>query len=381
MGGTSMRYLPTGHLIYAYGEQLFGVAFDLGTLSVLGNAVPLVDGVMRESQVWQSGVAHYDVSANGTLIYARLELAGSRIPVWVDRTGREMPVDFEPGLYGLPRVSPDGTRLAFNDAGEGNPIWIWDIAADTRTRLALGPNGGDWPVWTPDGLRIAYHPGAGQLIDWQAANNIGGPSRVTTGASPESGAFHPEGFSPSGAELLFYGRGGSGTGIDIGLVSVGAGADPVWLLQGPSNEAASDISPDGRWIVYQSDESGRDEVYVRPFPNVDEDRRQVSNAGGTQPLWSPDGRELFYVEPGTPPRLMTVSVEPGSASFEFTDRSALMDWPYVGSRLGRNYDVTVDGTRFIAIRDLSEESTDPGIIVVENWFEEVEQRVPTFESE
>jgi serine/threonine-protein kinase len=257
-----------------------------------------------------------------------------------------------------------------------NDILIWDFAGETRTRLALGRSGGDWPVWTPDGERIAYHPSIGPVIDWRSSNNIGSAERLASGGEGALDPFHPEVFSPSGAELVFHGRATSASGNDIGVVTLDGSAEPVWLLRGTSNESSADISPNGRWLAYHSDESGRNEIYVRPFPNVDDNRWQISNRGGLHARWSRDGRELFFLEPGSPGRIIAVDVTLSNTDFSFGERHPIIDWPYVIS-FDRPYDVSLDGKQFLALKTVGNEGVTPKIIIVQNWFDELQQLVPT----
>jgi len=375
-GGSNARYLPTGHLVYAFEDGLFAVAFDLDnlTVTVSGGVVPLVQGVMRAG----FGATHYDVSENGTLVYVAGDVAAvERTLVWVDREGREEAIPIQPSGYAYPQMSPDGLRVILGDQNAAdNNLWIWDFVGETRTRLTIGENVGILPVWTPNGTRIAYGSYGGD-IDWKAANNTGSVERLATGVAG-AGPPMPYFFSRSGDELVFRSPGNPETGDDIGMIIVGSDAEPVWLLQGPYDELNAELSPDGRWMAYQSNESGNYEIYVRPFPNVDGDQVPVSTAGGYKPLWSRDGRELFYLDPGPPVRLMSASVVATETAFSVGTRSSILDWPYRGlQRSGRQYDVSPDGQQFLAIKESGTEDASARIIVVQNWFEEVRRLVPT----
>ena len=182
---------------------------------------------------------------------------------------------------------------------------------------------------------------------------------------------------------MFRTPGNPETKDDIGIVTIGDGAKPTWLLQGPYAERNAEISPDGRWIAYQSDESGQWDIYVRPFPDVDEDQTLVSRAGGVMPLWSRDGRELFYLEQGPPTSLMSVFIEASETVFSLGARTPLLDWPYRGViwGAGRTYDVSPNGQRFLAIKELQggSEAGRPQIIIVENWFDELTRLAPPTE--
>jgi len=377
-GGNDARYLPTGHLVYASEEGLFAVAFDLDNLTVSGGVVPLVQGVLRATATPFTGAANYGVSENGTLVYVAGDMpVVERTLVWVDREGREEAIPIQPSGYAYPQMSPDGLRVALNDQNApDNNLWVWDFVGETRTRLTIGENVGVYPVWTPDGTRIAYGSYGGGL-DWKAANNTGSVERLATGVTGGAGRSGPYFFSRSGDELVFRRFGNPGTGFDIGMIIVGSDAEPVWLLQGPYDELNAELSPDGRWMAYQSNESGNYEIYVRPFPNVD-DQVTVSNAGGYKPLWSRDGRELFYLDPGPPVRLMSASVVATETVFSVGTRTAILDWPYLGlgRRPGRMYDVSLDGQQFLAIKESGTEDASSRIIVVQNWFEELNRLAP-----
>ena len=374
-GGNDARYLPTGHLVYAFEDGLFAVAFDLDnlTVTVSGGVVPLVQGVMRTG----FGATHYDVSENGTLVFVAGDVAAvERTLVWVDREGREEAIPIQPSGYAYPQMSPDGLRVILGDQNAAdNNLWIWDFVGETRTRLTIGENVGILPVWTPNGTRIAYGSYGGD-IDWKAANNTGSVERLATGVAG-AGPPMPYFFSRSGDELVFRSPGNPETGDDIGMIIVGSDAEPVWLLQGPYDELNAELSPDGRWMAYQSNESGNYEIYVRPFPNVDDDQVPVSTAGGYKPLWSRDGRELFYLDAGPPVRLMSVPVVATETAFSVGTRSSILDWPYRDGRAGRMYDVSLDGQQFLAIKESGTEDASARIIVVQNWFEEVQRLVPT----
>ena len=380
-GGNDARYVPTGHLIYALGDGLFAVAFDPDSLTLVGGAVSLVQGVMRAGAN-STGAANYGISQNGTLVYVTgSAAANTRSLVWVDREGREEEIAAEPSAYVYPRISPDATRVALDDRNADDDLWVWDFAAETRTRLIVGEAGGRYPVWTPDGDRIAYDDNTGNIA-WKAANNTGTSERLA-GALRTEGGGDPNTyfFAPTGTALVFRDQGNPDTGNNIGMIALEDGAEPVWLLNESFNERNAELSPNGRWMAYQSDESGENEIYVRPFPNVDDDRVLVSNAGGSEPLWSRDGAELFYHNAGAgADALMVAAVQPDGPVFSVDTRTPLLDWPYYtgdGTTVGRTYDVSPDGQRFLALRRAGADGTATSqIIVVQNWFSELERLVP-----
>ena len=234
--------------------------------------------------------------------------------------------------------------VAVEDANPDGDVWVWDFAGETHTRLTVGDGDADYPVWTPDSTRIAYGWNSGD-INWKAANNTGSPERFAESPGREGGADpDPYFFVPDGTALVFRSAGNVATGNDIGVVALEDGAEPEWLLEETFNERNAELSPNGRWMAYDSDESGQYEIYVRPFPNIDDDRKTISNAGGQKPLWSRDGSELFYLEPGLSPRLVAATVDGDDTDFLVSGRTALLDWPYRGlGGAGRPYDVSLDG--------------------------------------
>ncbi len=191
----------------------------------------------------------------------------------------------------------------------------------------------------------------------------------------ESGAqIYPYFFSPSGSELVFFDQ--NRNVRDIGMVAIDGDAEPTWLLETEFLERNAELSPDGNWMAYESNESGDFEIYVSPFPNTSAGKQQVSRNGGRFPLWSRDGRELFYVESGGQPRLMAVPVDT-SAAFASGNPEAVVDFPYFSGNPGRPYDVSPDGRRFLVIASAgSNGEAGPQIITVLNWTEELKQRVP-----
>ena len=369
--GNQPHYVPTGHLIYGHGEgALMGVPFDLETLQTTGSPVTLLPSL----DVRGGGSSQFAVSESGTLIYAvgRGIYAASRSLVWVDRDGREEPIEADPNTYVYPRISPDGRRVALETRGDEGGILIWNLDGQTLTRLILGDEIVQYPLWTPSGERVVY--GSGGDLYWKASNNTGVPEILAE--APEGvGNVAPYFFAPDGAAVVFR-QGAPVTGTDLIMISVEADAPVIWRLAGNFVEQNAELSPDGRWMAYESNESGEFEIYVRPFPQVEEDQVLVSNNGGRFPLWSRDGGELFYLQPG--PELISVSLDTGEADQPFTygDREVVMEWPYFARLPGRSYDASPDGQRFLAVT--SEAGAGEGatqVHLVTNWFEELRQRM------
>ena len=363
-GGRDARYAPTGHLVYVLDGTLLAVPFDVDALEVMGGPIPMAEGVMTAGL--RSGAAQFSVSDTGALVYVTGSDPGDRTLVWVDRDGGEEALAAEPRAYTYPRISPDGGRLAVEVRDQENDIWIWDFARETLTRLTFDPRGDSYPVWTPDGTRVAFssfRDGPRDLY-WKAADSTGAVERLTESEDQPV----PYAFTPDGRHLVF--REQDEQGFNLGVLSLEGSPEP--LLATEFSEVNGEISPDGRWLAYQSNASGQGEIYVRPFPNVEEGQWLISSGGGTRPLWARDGQELFYLAPGA--RLMAVGVQtepsfaPGNAEEVFEG--------YWAGPTRRSYDISPDGERFLMIKE-SAGSDSTEFILVLNWFNELERLVPT----
>ena len=347
--GSSPRYAPTGHLVYAVEDGSVRAApFDVDRLEITGSPVPLVEGVV----VKNTGAASFDVAGNGRLVYASGGVAsGERSLAWVDGEGRMEPIGVPRRGYVHARLSPDGARVALDSVAEENDLWTWDFARGTLQPLTVGPGRQTGQVWHPDGARIAFRGSMGGVegLYWQAADGSGTAERLA------EGPYFPTAFTPDGTRLLFH-QPSATPPRDIGVVSLDGERRVELLLDEPFNELNAEISTDARWLAYQSDESGQTEIYVRPFPDVDAAREQVSTGGGTRPLWSRDGRELYYwVEPGT---IMAVPVDAGddfTAGRPEVAVQGTLSSPGVASRF---YDASPDGDRFLVITEARDAKGD-----------------------
>ncbi len=365
-GGNHPRYVASGHLLYEVQGTLRAVVFDLDRLAVAGNPVPVAEGLVASP--WEGA---FSVAPNGTLVYLQgiSQIGATRTLVWVDRQGREEALELPPRAYAAARLSPDGTRVALEVRDENFDIWVWHLIRQTLTRLTFDPEANFGGVWSPDGQRLAFSRGAdGENIYWQAADGTGTPERLTQRSRPQ----RPSAFAPDASALLFH---EPPTGSqDVGIVTLNGDRKSALILQTPFDEENAEVSPDGRWLAYQSNESGREEIYVRPFPDVGSGRWQVSTGGGTRPLWARSGRELFYyVPPGT---IVAVPIEAGSAFAAGTPRP-LSTGDYLAPTASRQYDVSPDGQRFLMIKAApGEAAAPPQLIVVQNWLEELKRLVP-----
>jgi dipeptidyl aminopeptidase/acylaminoacyl peptidase len=362
--GSAPRLASTGDLIYAQNGTLMAVPFNSKRLELAGSPVPVLEGV-RQSPF---GVTQYDLSAGGTLVYlpGGMQVSLSRL-AWVDRAGKEQLLGAPANVYNFPRLSPDGLHVAVGMMVTANDIWLYDTARDVLSRATSAGTHNINPAWSPDGRRFAFSSDrAGPLnLFWQHVDGSGAAERLTTSPSPTIASS----WSPNGQTIAFMQTSGE-TGQDIWTVGLhDRKARP--FLETRFNETAPVFSPDGQRIAYASDESGRWEVYVQPFPGPG-GRSQVSTHGGTEPLWNPAGRELFY-RAGNRMMAVPVTLQP---AFSADRPTALFEGPWLPtSRTLRNYDVSLDGQRFLMLKAVDEDQGLQQIVVVQNWFEELKRRM------
>jgi serine/threonine-protein kinase len=307
--------------------------------------------------------------------------------VWVSRRGVETPIGAPTRLYGVARLSPDGTRVALDIRSPATDIWVWDLARETLTPLNLDPAVDLAPVWTQDSRKIIWSSsrgGGNPNVYFQSADGTGAVERLTTNERAQFAT----GVTPDGSRfILFSPSAASGIGalaaVDIFTAALdGRGQPPVPLLQSSAQKLAGEISPEGHWLAYQSDESGRHEVFVRPFPNVDSGRWQVSTEGGTRPAWSRKGDELFYLDGND--KLTAVRFQTSGTTFIPGKPARVLNERYVAGSTTRgydlrSYDVSADGQRFLMLKETAGASTAaplPTMTVVMNWVEELKSRVP-----
>jgi Tol biopolymer transport system component len=378
-GGRARRSLgEVGHLVYSAAGTLRAVAFDLARLEPRGTSVPVVPDVVTTA----NGGVDAVVAGDGTLAYVSggggVAGAGAlRTLVWVDRQGHETPIPAPPRAYVFPRLSPDGTRIAVFASDQESDIWVWDLGRTTLIPVTFGPFIDTYPVWTPDGRRLIFSSDrAGERnLFWQAADNTGAVERLTDSPSSQNATA----VSPDGARLIFT-ETARKTGEDVMQVELDGTHSVTPLVQSPFTERNGVVSPDGRWLAYEANDSGRFEIYVRPFPAVNSGHWLVSAAGGSRPLWARTGQELVYSSPTG--ALMRVGVE-RAPSWAATTPTLLVKEGYYtspGARPGRTYDISPDGQRFLLIKEgdgTNQTATPPQIIVVQHWVEELKRLVPT----
>lgn len=368
------EYVGTGHLVYAPSDApgLRAVRFDVSRLDVFGEPIPVVDHLMTK----KGGAANFSLSERGALVYVPVSEPTS--PVWVKRQGGEEPIPMPRHTYGTPRLSPDGTRVALSiydpeRGGNDLGIVIWDLSLAKLTQLPMHDIA--FPVWTPDGRRIVFASELGGGVAnlyWQEAAATGAVERLTTTPIDH----WAQSISPDGKRLVLIERTRVAPNWNLGLLPMNGLASPPGsdkpgiepLLKTKTTEMNAEISPDGRWLAYQSDESGRNEVYVRPFPNMDAGHWQISNGGGSEPDWAQSGQELFYLDASG---FLTSAPFRTTPSFRVGKATRVL---YTRYRSGdvRDYDVSRDGQRFLMIKE-----NPASIVVVLNWLEELKRRALT----
>jgi len=381
--GTSARYLPSGHILYAVGGILFAVVFDLQQLEAVGGPVQVVEGVLRTSgNPLIAFEAQFGVSPNGSLAYipgpvnaeSQLDLA------WTDRTGKVEPLKLSPGSYVNPRLSPDGRRVAFGvDDGTKADIWVHDVSGGSSPRRLTFGGHNRFPVWSSDGQHLVFQSdrdGDAGLFQ-QRADVSGTAERLTTA---DRGTSHiPDSWSPKDNTLLFDVV--KNSNVSLWTLSLDGKKAAAFGQFEASDPTGAVFSPDGRWVAYSAGvRPASHYIYVQPFPATREWYQITAEADdGHHPQWSQDGKELFFIGPGrlvsvgitTQPRFSVgtaVSIPRG-----FTEGN--------GASNVRSYDVSPDGQRFIgvvvaSIPGQSAAVEGPQLLVVSNWFEELKQRVP-----
>ena len=334
-GGDMGRYVRSGHVVFGRLDALMAVPFDLERLAVTGAAVRTGETVRIGSEG-----ADYAVSDEGVLVHlpGDAHRMDTRL-VWVDRAGRIEPIPTPAQDIANPTVAPVGRRAAFNVHGATNEIAIADFERGTITGLTSNSNGSQSPVWSPDGLRIAYRgTRKGFRNVWvKPVDGTSDEQQLTRGDHVQT----PLSWSPDG-KLLMYSDVDPASGFDLWLVSPADGKMQP-LVAAPLDQNGGQWSPDGRWIAYASQESGRNEIFVLPFPLTGE-RWRISTAGGSEPLWSPDGRELFYRAAG---QIMAVDVRTSPGFTVGTPRALFPDGFVNGPNTKTGYSIALDGGRFL----------------------------------
>ena len=365
--GSNPHYAESGHLVFAGDGMLGAVGFDLQQLAATGDPVTVLRNVFTKP----SGAANFALSRDGTLVYvpgSREGLARHAL-VWAGRDGSERILPVEPRLYYQPRLSPEGDRIAITVFDGSNDIWVEDLSRGTSTRITFDPDQDTDPLWSPDGRTLVFssdREGGVPSLYAKPADGSGREQRLDAAVHPRQ----PESFSPDGRLLVLSERRPE-TGLDLLLLSLESGTERK-LVATEANESEGRLGPDGRFLAYRSDESGRPEVYVRPFPDVEAGKWQVTTQGGEKPVWARDGEELFYVN-GVG-RVASVSFR-GRPAVSVGSPAELIERDYVADTLGPTFDVAGDGRRLLMLKREGA-GDDAEAILVLNWLQEVQRLVP-----
>ena len=370
-GGFSARYSPGGYLVYAREGNLYAASFDAKNLEVTGSPVKVAEGVFMSTN---TGSAYFDVSRAGALAYAvgKAE-GGERTLVWVDRQGKATPLPLPVRSYLFPRISPDSRQVAFEVEGVNHDLYLYDPDRDVTTKMTTDGMS-HAPVWTPDGRRLAFRSWkAGTMtMWWMPADRSGPEERLTTVGSRQSLVS----FAPDGRHATFN-QMEPGTRNDIWMLPLQGDRVPQPFVKSKFNEGSARFSPDGRWVAYCTNESGRNEVFVQPWPGPGP-KIQISSEGGADPIWSRNGKELFYRN-GDKMMVVAVSLAGG---FQAGKPRLLWEGQYshgMSSSCGppgtteANYDVTSDGRRFLMVEDRDLGAVSTRIVVVLNFAEELKR--------
>ena len=374
-GGRDARYVATGHLVYAFEDALVALPFDVDTLELSGGSVSILQSVRRNRT---TGAAHYSFSDSGTLVYVPVigGLSAQRTAVWVDRRGvAESIATIPTGGYGKPRLSPDGERLLIWADGD---LWIYDIASGRRDAFTTDGMTIDYTAWSPDGTQVAYSSSrSGAIEAWiQPADGSAEAKQLT---KDSDGDLHVDSWSPIGDVLTVHEHGGGTDILMIPLPDADATPQP-FVDEERVGESEAQFSPAGRFVAYVSDRTGERQIYVRPYPGPGAPEI-VSVDGGVEPIWGANG-ELFYRHPVTHAMMsVAVSAEPtltvGVPELLFDAQEYV---GYTGGSPRAWFDVARDGQQFLMIRNAGavgeDGSSRPQINIVQNWFEELKERVP-----
>jgi Tol biopolymer transport system component len=355
----------SGHLIFARGGFLLAQPFDAGSLQLTGEPVRVAD----QLEVVRDGRGFFSASDNGSLVYASSSALYNQQLTWIDRTGRPLEPVGPPGMYESPRLSPDGKQVAVTRMDPNTrtqDIYVIDLARGASSRLTLDPADDRYAIWSPDGSRIvwAHQEENSHQFRQKLASGVGQEEVLFKSDAPVAqGSWSPDG------RFILYTRSSPKTRSDLYILPLEGDRQPFAFLETPFVEASGRFSPDGRWIAYHSNDQGRDEVYVQPFP-ASGAKWQISTTVGSQPQWRGDGKELFYMSGDN--KLLAVEVKPGS-SFAAGVPKALFDLaPLRMVTSNRSFAVTADGQRFLVVTQ-RQEAANVQYTVVVNWAAEAKQ--------
>jgi serine/threonine-protein kinase len=374
-GGTSARYLPSGHVVYTNRNTMFAIPFDVEALETRGTPVPVLNDVAYDLA---AGLAQYDVSRDGTLVYRGGSVSGGALAIVqsVDENGRSTVLYSKPSNHATPpRIAPDGTRIAMVlREGAAQDVWVYDTQRGASTRLTFGEAAFVSPAWSPDGKFLAIGSIGGGIF-WARADGGGRAERLIP--SMDKSIVFPMSFTSDGSRLLYYEVVGTPQIFTVPLdLSEGVKAGkPERYLSSQFADTLPAFSRDGRWIVYQSNDAGRDEIYVRPFPlsaSGQGGKWQISTGGGRSPQWSPNGREILYQSAD-----QVMSVEYTVRGDTFVPGKPRV-WLNKSDAVAA-FDLAPDGKHVVVLTPATGgDSARPehSVMFLQNFFDELRRRVP-----
>jgi Tol biopolymer transport system component len=353
---TRVQYAEPGYLLFVRERTLVAQKFDARSLSLEGEPVPIGEGLGTGNL----GLASFTASRNGVLVFRGGELTGTRL-VWVDRSGKESAAVEAPADYRDTSLSPDGSRLAYDVSGSGTQgdLWIRDLARGVSSRFTFDAAAELNPQWSPDGRRIAYTSRAKGRGDLYVKDASG--TREAEPLLVNADEKYVSDWSSDGRHILFTSRGDGDSGWDIWTMPLNGDRKPFPIVKTTFAELWATFSPDGKYIAYQSNESGRAEIYVHEFPQA-QNKWQVSTEGGSEPFWRRDGRELYY-RAGS--KLIAVPVQTG-ATFTIGAPSELFETRFATATVRAKYRPAHDGQRFLVLAPLAHQAEQPAAVVL-NW--------------
>lgn len=345
--GASQAEYSAGHLLFLASNQLYAVPYDAARGVITGERF----AINAEFGAGPRGVANFATAPDGTLVYEAQGQWPHRELVWVDRTGKETPTGAPPRPYLFLSLSPDASRVALDVRDGDNDIWVWEFGRRVLSRLTSGPTPEQLPLWSRDGQSIVYSSTQADVPNlWSLRADGGGqPQQLTTGRTLK----FADDFSPDGVHLLFRESSQAAVVTTRVLTLTDRSIGETAVANALTRTMNARLSPDGRWVAYQSSESGRNEVYVRPYPDTAGGRWQLSTEGGTQPHWARSGRELFYIALDGGLMSLAIQLTPTLVAARPT---RLLTQVYHTDPVGRSYEPSPDGQRFLMIKSV------PGVL-------------------
>jgi Tol biopolymer transport system component len=368
MKSETMAVYASGHLLFMRDQTLIAQPFNPTRLELTGDPAPVAEHLAINGGTSRPP---FSVSENGELVYQSGETGGGWNLLWLSRDGKQTGSIAEAGRYFYPALSPDGTRFAadlFGTQGTGD-IWVFDLKRGTSTRLTFGPALQSNPVWTPDGKTVFYYSTAkGPPHIYAKAADGSGSERVVLESNNEVEL--PMSFSPDGRYLVYERRdlNDNHNSFDLWVLPLFGDGKPFPIVQTSFDDMYGAVSPDGKWMAYQNNETGRMEVYITAFPGGGA-KWQVSTNGGVQPKWRRDGKELFFLDSAD--NLMAVDVDTSSKAVRLGVPHSLFQAVAVQRQAGV-YDVAADGKKFLINSGNQKEGNEPFTLVL-NWASELKK--------